>query len=129
MATDVLLPQWGMSMTEGTVVAWVVNEGEAIEEGDELVEIETAKATDYVMAPASGIVARIDVQVDETVPCGTRLAVIAAPGETLPRVAPKLRQPQAPRTTATVRSAAGAHAPRRRAATHATPPAGVRAGA
>ena len=81
MKTEVKLPQWGQGMTEGTVVEWVVKEGDEVTEGDQLVEIDTAKAQDFVLAPASGIVVKILVEEDETVPCGEVLAVIADPGE------------------------------------------------
>jgi pyruvate/2-oxoglutarate dehydrogenase complex dihydrolipoamide acyltransferase (E2) component len=77
MSVDVLLPQWGMGMTEGTVVEWMKVVGDEVSEGDEIVEIDTGKATAAVEAPAAGVLSEILVEVDETVPCGTRLAVIA----------------------------------------------------
>ena len=43
MATNVLLPQWGMNMENGLLVKWLVKEGDAIEAGQPLVEVETAK--------------------------------------------------------------------------------------
>ncbi len=42
MATEVRLPQWGMEMAEGTIVKWLKKEGDAIKEGEPLVEVETA---------------------------------------------------------------------------------------
>jgi pyruvate dehydrogenase E2 component (dihydrolipoamide acetyltransferase) len=83
MATEVRLPQWGMGMQEGTVVSWLRAEGDRIEEGDPLVEIESEKVTDTIYAPESGVLARIlrpegeDVRVYET------LAIIASPDEAL----------------------------------------------
>lgn len=67
MRTLVKLPQWGMSMLDGTVIHWLKREGEAVEAGEDIVEIEAAKLTDFVHAPVSGILSRIVVQEGETV--------------------------------------------------------------
>jgi pyruvate/2-oxoglutarate dehydrogenase complex dihydrolipoamide acyltransferase (E2) component len=67
MATEVRLPQWGIGMTEGTVVQWVKEVGDQVAEGDDLVEIDSAKAQDFVQSPVDGILVRICVEVDETV--------------------------------------------------------------
>ena len=85
MATEIVLPQWGMEMQEGTVVKWLKNEGDPIQAGEPLVEIETAKLTSEMESTASGIVAHILVSVGETVPVRAPLAVVTAPGETVPR--------------------------------------------
>jgi pyruvate/2-oxoglutarate dehydrogenase complex dihydrolipoamide acyltransferase (E2) component len=76
MAIEVKLPQWGMGMTEGTVIAWMKQEGDSVVEGEDLVEIETAKTQAFLVAPSSGILAKICVPIDETVPVGDVLAVI-----------------------------------------------------
>ncbi|MDP6102362.1 MAG: biotin/lipoyl-containing protein, partial [Dehalococcoidia bacterium] len=83
MSTNVLLPQWGMNMQEGTLVKWLKQEGEAVEEGEPLVEVETAKINSELEAPASGVLARIIISEGTTVDVGTLLAIIAAPGEDL----------------------------------------------
>ena len=85
MATNVLLPQWGMEMAEGTIVKWLKQEGDSIEEGELLVAVETAKLETEMESIASGIVAHILVPEGATVPIRTVLAVIAAPGEDVPR--------------------------------------------
>ena len=85
MATNVLLPQWGMEMAEGTIVKWLKQEGDAIEEGELLVAVETAKLETEMESIASGIVAHILVPEGATVPIRTVLAVIAEPGEDVPR--------------------------------------------
>ena len=87
MATDVLLPQWGMEMAEGTIVKWLKKEGDPIEEGELLVAIETAKLETDLESIASGILAHILVPEGTTVPIRTVLAVIAKPGEEVPRPA------------------------------------------
>lgn len=85
MATEVRLPQWGMEMAEGTIVKWLKKEGDGIKEGEPLVEVETAKIDTELESIASGILAHILVPEGETIPIRTVLAVIAEPGEQVPR--------------------------------------------
>ena len=77
MATEVILPKWGLTMEDGTVVAWYVDEGEHVVEGEVIAEVETEKVENELEAPCAGVVARILVDEDETVDVGTVLAVIA----------------------------------------------------
>lgn len=77
MATDVILPKWGLTMEDGTVVAWYVDEGDHVVEGEVIAEVETEKVENELEAPCAGVVARILVDEDETVDVGTVLAVIA----------------------------------------------------
>lgn len=81
MPTNVLMPKWGLSMQEGTVLSWLKQQGEAVEKGEDLVEIESEKASNFVEAPASGVLARVIVPEGATVPVTTVIAVIAADGE------------------------------------------------
>ena len=85
MATEVVLPQWGMEMQDGTIVKWLKKEGDTVQEGEPLVEIETAKLETELEAIASGVVAHILVPEGATVPVRTPLAIIGAPGEEVPR--------------------------------------------
>lgn len=85
MATNVLLPQWGMNMEEGLLVRWLVKEGDTVQAGQPLVDVETAKINSALEAPASGVVAHILVPEGTTVKVGTLVAVIAEPGELVPR--------------------------------------------
>ncbi len=78
MSTDVILPKWGLTMEDGTVVAWHVREGDTVAEGDLLAEVETEKVENELLAPCAGVVASVVVAEDETVDVGTVLAVIAA---------------------------------------------------
>ena len=59
MATIVKMPKWGLTMTQGTIIDWLVAEGTEVSEGDMLLTVETEKAVDDVGAPASGILYRI----------------------------------------------------------------------
>ena len=77
MATDVILPKWGLTMEDGTVVAWYVDEGDHVVEGEVIAEVETEKVENELEAPCAGVVARILVDEDETVDVGSVLAVIA----------------------------------------------------
>ena len=77
MAIDVILPKWGLTMEDGTVVAWYVDEGDHVVEGEVIAEVETEKVENDLEAPCAGVVARILVDEDETVDVGTVLAVIA----------------------------------------------------
>lgn len=81
MATEVILPRVDMDMAEGTITAWHAREGETIRQGEPMFDIETSKATMEVEAPATGTVRRITANVGDTVPVGTVIAWIHAPGE------------------------------------------------
>ncbi|MBO0727761.1 MAG: hypothetical protein J2P57_00795 [Acidimicrobiaceae bacterium] len=76
MATEVNLPQWGMGMTEGTIVNWLKAEGDAVTEDEEIAEVETEKVTSMLIAPATGTLSKILVPLGETVPVFTTLALI-----------------------------------------------------
>ena len=88
MATNVLLPQWGMNMEDGTLTKWLVNEGDEIAEGQPLVEVETAKINSELESPASGVVSHIMVAEGSLVKVGELVAVIGEPGENPPRPEP-----------------------------------------
>lgn len=81
MASKVVMPKWGMGLTEGTVAKWLKAEGEPVTEGEPLVEIETAKAVEAAPATQSGRLVKILVAEGQTVETFTTLAVIAAEGE------------------------------------------------
>ena len=78
---DVLMPQLGETVGEGTIAAWHKGVGDAVEKGDVLLDVETDKVATEIEAPASGVLASIDVPEGETVDVGTVLAVIAVEGE------------------------------------------------
>lgn len=84
MATEVVMPQMGYDMKEGKVLKWLVNEGQQVNRGDPLAEIETDKATVEMEAFASGLLRKIIVPEGETVPVGALLGYIGAANEALP---------------------------------------------
>lgn len=81
MAEVVIMPKLGFDMAEGTLVRWVKTEGQAIEKGEVLAEIETDKATVEVESRASGIVHKHLVGENSIVPVGAPIAVIGEQGE------------------------------------------------
>lgn len=73
----ITMPKWGLAMTEGTVLQWNVAEGDQIQQGQEIVEIETSKITNVFESPVSGPLRRLVVAAGTTVPVGALLAVVA----------------------------------------------------
>jgi pyruvate dehydrogenase E2 component (dihydrolipoamide acetyltransferase) len=104
-AVNVVMPQMGVSVSEGTITKWLKQEGEQIEADEALLEISTDKVDTEVPSPASGIVTQILVQEGETVEVGTKLAVIGGEG------AAPAPEPEAPPEPATAQAAAEAQAP------------------
>jgi len=101
MAEIVTMPKLGFDMAEGTLVRWVKSEGDPINKGDVLAEIETDKATVEVESSFTGILNRRLVEQGDVVPVGTPIAVIAQPGEQVtdtPSASPenKVEKPAAP---------------------------------
>ncbi|MCC6190225.1 MAG: 2-oxo acid dehydrogenase subunit E2 [Anaerolineales bacterium] len=84
MATYVIMPQLGESVVEGTVSKWLKREGEAVNEYDPLIEVNTDKVDTEVPSPAAGTLLKVYVPEGTTVTAGALLAVIGQPGEPLP---------------------------------------------
>src|SRR5207342_834468 len=84
-AIDVVMPQMGVSVSEGTITKWNKQVGDQIEADETLLEISTDKVDTEVPSPASGVVSEILVEEGETVEVGTVLARIGGePGATAP---------------------------------------------
>ncbi len=81
MPTQVIMPQLGESVVEGTVGRWLVAEGQPVKEYDPLLAVTTDKVDTEIPAPASGILLRIYVPEGQTVAAGTLLAEIGSAGE------------------------------------------------
>ncbi|MBT5414383.1 MAG: acetoin dehydrogenase dihydrolipoyllysine-residue acetyltransferase subunit [Rhodospirillaceae bacterium] len=76
--TAITMPKWGMTDSDGKLVAWLVEEGASVEAMDELVEMETTKITGAIEAPMDGLVRRLVAKPGDVVPIGGLLAVMAA---------------------------------------------------
>jgi pyruvate/2-oxoglutarate dehydrogenase complex dihydrolipoamide acyltransferase (E2) component len=76
MTTKVILPKWGMGIDEGTITRWLKATGERVKEGEPIVEVETAKATQEVESPASGTLVEILVTEGQSAPVNTAIALI-----------------------------------------------------
>ncbi len=87
MATNVVMPQMGYDMREGTVVRWYKQEGETVDRGEVIADIETDKATVEFEAYTGGVLGRIVAQEGIAVPVGNLIAIITEPGEAVPDVA------------------------------------------
>src|SRR5260370_25888324 len=85
---DVVMPQMGVSVSEGTITKWLKREGDTIEADEPLLEISTDKVDTEVPSPASGVVTQILVQEGETVDVGTKLAQIGGAGAHPPAAPP-----------------------------------------
>jgi pyruvate dehydrogenase E2 component (dihydrolipoamide acetyltransferase) len=83
VATEVILPRLGQGMEAGTIVRWLKSEGEPVEKGEPLFELDTDKVTQEVEAEASGVLLRISVAEGE-VAVGKTVAFIGAEGEAVP---------------------------------------------
>ena len=87
MATNVVMPQMGYDMREGTVVRWYKQEGETVDRGEVIADIETDKATVEFEAYTGGVIGRIVAQEGVAVPVGNLIAIITEPGEDVPEMA------------------------------------------
>src|SRR5579862_2715560 len=86
MPTVVIMPALGMAQDTGKVVRWLRAEGDAVERGEPLLEIETDKVTVEIEAPATGALAGICATAGDDVPVGETIAWVLAAGESLDAV-------------------------------------------
>src|ERR1700726_583287 len=77
------MPKWGLAMKTGLVVEWLKHPGDAVQQGEPIVEIESEKATNEVESPATGLVRWLEVAEGEDASVGAAIAVIVATGEEL----------------------------------------------
>ncbi|HVG06159.1 MAG TPA: dihydrolipoamide acetyltransferase family protein [Thermoanaerobaculia bacterium] len=100
MATDVVMPQMGESIAEGTITKWLVKIGDQIERDKPLFEISTDKVDAEIPSPASGVLLEIRNQEGETVPVNQVVAVIGEAGEQPGAASSKEAEPPPPPPTA-----------------------------
>jgi len=82
MATNVVMPQMGESIAEGTIVRWIKKVGDSVDRDEPLFEISTDKVDAEIPSPSAGVLTEIKVKEGETVPVNSVVAVIGAAGET-----------------------------------------------
>ncbi len=126
MATNVVMPQMGYDMREGTVVRWYKQEGETVDRGEVIADIETDKATVEFEAYTGGVLGRIVAEAGVAVPVGELIAIITEPGESVPEVAAPAASP-APAAPAAPPPAPSATEPEPPAAPAPASDGGVRA--
>src|ERR1044071_4658686 len=103
MATDVVMPQMGESIAEGTVSRWLKKVGDKVERDEPLLEISTDKVDAEIPSPAAGVLTEILAKEGDTVPVNAVVARIAAEGEAsapAPAPAPKPEPAPAPEPAA-----------------------------
>lgn len=83
MATEIVMPKLGLTMTEGTVEKWMVKEGDQVEQGEPIVEISSEKLTNEVEAPEAGKILKIIAHEGEVIPSKGTMAYIGEEGETV----------------------------------------------
>ena len=98
MSTDIIMPQLGESIAEGTVVKWLIPVGGAIQKDESLLEVETEKVTLEIPSPTTGLLKEVIIHEGETVPVGTLLAHIesAPSSEVINRVGGVVLRPMEP---------------------------------
>src|SRR6266480_94170 len=96
MADEVKLPRLGQGMESGTIVKWLKAEGDQVEKGEPLYELDTDKVTQEVEAEASGVLLKITVAEGEA-DVGTTIAVIGKQGEDVSAIEGETAQPVADR--------------------------------
>src|SRR5205814_3537411 len=107
---DVLMPQLGMTMTEGSVVQWLKKPGELVEKGEFLFIIQTDKVDIEVESPCSGTLVEVLVELEQVVPVGTTVGRIAQAGSSDTREFPS--KAVAPSSAPASQRAAAPNAPR-----------------
>jgi pyruvate dehydrogenase E2 component (dihydrolipoamide acetyltransferase) len=95
LVTDVVLPQSGLEVSEGTVVAVAVAVGDRIAEGDRLLEVETDKAMSDIVAPRDGVVVSVEVEVGDTVEVGATVVRLGESQDDLPDATERAAKPSA----------------------------------
>ena len=121
MATPLPMPKLGLTMEEGTILKWLKSEGEKVEKGEIILQIQTDKVEYDVEAPDTGLLLRTFAGEGDVVPCGDNIAVIGNKGEDIsefesagaPAASPggAAAAPQAPAPVAPVPSAPAPQAP------------------
>src|SRR5436305_812217 len=95
MATNVVMPKMGESISEGTILRWLKKEGDTVAKDEPILEISTDKVDTEVPSPFAGTLSKIVAQEKETVPVGGTIAFISGAGGAAPAQA-SAQSPAAP---------------------------------
>src|SRR3954466_2260887 len=87
MSTNVVMPQMGESIAEGTIVRWIKKVGDNVDRDEPLFEISTDKVDAEIPSPGAGVLTEIKVKEGETVPVNSVVAVIGVAGEAVSKPA------------------------------------------
>ena len=109
MATEVLMPKMGLTMTEGTIEEWKFKEGDTVKKGDILFSVATDKLTNDVECDTDGVLLKILLPEGETGPCKSVIACIGEAGEAVPGGAPVAAAPAAAASAAAAPAAKPNH--------------------
>src|SRR6266550_2144605 len=104
MATDVVMPQMGESVAEGTIVRWMKKVGDKVDRDEPLFEISTDKVDAEIPSPAAGILSEIRAKEGDTVPVNSVVAII---GTGVAAAAPQAPEPPKATTAAPAKAADG----------------------
>ena len=105
MATFIIMPKLGLTMTEGTVSDWKKKPGENVKEGEPLFDVETDKLTNTIESTASGTLLKIVAEVGDTIACLEPVAIIGEAGEDISSLAVAPSQTQNTQTIADTKNA------------------------
>ena len=97
MPTDVVMPQMGESIFEGTITKWLKKPGDPVQKDEPLFEISTDKVDAEIPSPASGVLSEILVPEGAIVQINTVVAVVSDPGEAVQSAPPGVPAPRAPK--------------------------------
>lgn len=98
MPTSVIMPKMEMSQETATLLDWLVEEGQQVEKGQPIFEVETDKVTVEVESPAAGLLSGLSAKPGDVIPVTTIIAYILAEGERLPVEEPAATNHQTPST-------------------------------
>jgi 2-oxoglutarate dehydrogenase E2 component (dihydrolipoamide succinyltransferase) len=107
MATEVIMPQMGESIFEGTITKWLKKVGDAVQKDEPLFEISTDKVDAEIPSPVAGVLSEIKVQEGATVQINTVVALVGAAGEAAAPAKPAPAAASQPATAPTSKSSAG----------------------
>src|SRR5262245_7647517 len=103
MATEVVMPQMGESVAEGTIVRWIKKVGDSVERDEPLFEISTDKVDAEIPSPVAGVITEIRAKEGETVPVNAVVAVIGVAGSTVAPASPSAAAPPPPQAATSPR--------------------------